>query len=193
VANQSLLKQISVLYRRINPELRRKLFSAVPRFHSSLNQSKGAKQTTTLIALMLIIVTVSSLMTAEVLSASQTSRTLSNKGNIGTLQTIGVEVYTDASLSSKVTLVTWGTLFPGTQTNFGMYIRNEGNTPVTLSQSVSNWNPTNAATYLNLTWNYTGQTLAAGQGVQVTLTLTVSENISGITDFSFNINVVGTG
>jgi hypothetical protein len=178
---------------KINPELRRTLLSAIPRSHSSSNQSKRAKQILTLIALMLITVTVSSLMTAQVLSAGQANRTLSNKGSIGTLQTVGVEVYTDASLTGKVTLISWGTLSPGTQSSFSIYIRNEGNTPVTLSQSVSNWNPSNAATYLTLAWNYTGQTLGAGQGMQVTLTLAVSTSISGITDFSFGINVVGTG
>jgi hypothetical protein len=132
-------------------------------------------------------------MTAQVLSASQASRTLSNKGSVGTFLTVGVEVYTDASLTSKMTLVSWGTLSPGTQSSFIVYVRNEGNTLIMLSQYVSNWNPSNAATYLTLTWNYAGQTLGAGQGMQLTLTLSVSSSISGITDFNFDITIVGTG
>jgi hypothetical protein len=192
VKNSALLKRLAEISKRICEELRRVPLVTIPHFYSSLKPPKRTKSALTLIALMLITVTVSSLMTTQVLSAGQTSKTLSNTGNIGTLQAVGVEIYTDASLTRKATSISWGTLSPGTQRTFSIYIRNEGNTLITLRQSVSDWNPSNAAAYMTLTWNYAGQTLGIGQGMQITLTLTVSTSISGINDFSFDIIIVGT-
>jgi hypothetical protein len=57
----------------------------------------------------------------------------------------------------------------------------------------SNWNPPNAADYISLSWNYGGQTIGANQVLAVTLSLSISSNIQGITTFSFDIVVVGSG
>ena len=49
-----------------------------------------------------------------------------------------------------------------------------------------------AEQYLTFYWNYSGQGINAGGVIQVTFTLAVSENIDGVTNFSFDITIVGT-
>jgi hypothetical protein len=132
----------------------------------------------------------SGLIIATVRSIYQTSSTISS---VGTLKAIGIGVYWDDSLTSRVNTIDWGVLEPGAQKSFTVYICNEGNFPLTLSISTSNWNPPTASNYLTLTWSYAGQTINAGATVKVTLTLTVSESITGINNFNFDITAVGSG
>lgn len=149
------------------------------------------------VKLILAIITViflsgilSGLMIAQVMSVYQASSTFSN---VGVLKTIGIGVYSDSGLTNKVSTIDWGLLERGTQKSFTVYIRDEGNFPITMSMSTSNWNPSTASSYLTLTWNYNGQTINAGASVQVTLTLTVSASITGINSFSFDIIAAGSG
>ena len=119
-----------------------------------------------------------------------TSKTISN---VGSLKTIGIGAYWDAGLTNRVNVIDWGILEPGDQKSFLIYFHNEGNFAVTLSKSTSNWNPSVASNYLTLSWDYNGQTIKVGENRRVTLTLSVSESITGITNFGFDIIVVGTG
>lgn len=119
-----------------------------------------------------------------------TTETISN---VGSLKTIDIEAYWDENLTNRVNGINWGLLEPGDQKSFSIYLHNEGNSAVTLSMSTSNWNPSAAATYLTLSWDYNAQTIEADKNLQVTLTLNVSADITGITNFSFDIIVVGTG
>jgi hypothetical protein len=113
--------------------------------------------------------------------------------NVGSLKTIGIGAYWDENLTDKVNLIDWERLEPGAQNNVAIYFHNEGDFAVTLSESTSNWNPPVASNYLTLSWNYNGQTIEAGENLQVTLTLSVSTNVTGVTDFNFDIIVEGTG
>ena len=140
--------------------------------------------------IMILLAFLSGFVVSIVISATQTSTTLSS---VGTLKAVGVGVYWDSSFTNKTTAINWGTLDPGTQKSFTMYIRNEGNSAITLSQSTSNWNPSGSSNYLTLTWNYNGQTINAGANIQVTLTLTVSASITGVNNFNFDIIIVGSG
>jgi hypothetical protein len=123
-------------------------------------------------------------------AAVQTSKTLSNSGSV---KGVGVGIYQYQNCTSPVTSINWGMLNPGASVNDTVYIRNEGNTPATLSMTTSNWNPSNASSYITLNWNYGGQTLSVNQVIQVKFTLTISSSISGITNFSFSITIVGSG
>jgi hypothetical protein len=113
--------------------------------------------------------------------------------SVGTVKALGVGVYWDNGCSQAVSSMDWGLAEPGAVKNVTVYIRNEGNTPITLYLQTSNWNPTNAADYISLSWNYSGQTIGANQVVTVTFSLSISSNIQGITTFSFDIVIVGNG
>jgi hypothetical protein len=120
----------------------------------------------------------------------QTSKTLSNSGSV---KGVGVGIYQYQNCTSPITSINWGMLNPGASVNDTVYIRNEGNTPATLSMTTSNWNPSNASSCITLNWNYGGQTLSINQVIPVKFTLSVSSSISGITNFSFTITIVGSG
>lgn len=142
-----------------------------------------------MIAILLIAVILSGLFIASVRSLYQTSSTISS---VGTFKAIGIGVYWDEDSTRKVNALDWGSLTPGSTKSFTIYISNEGALPLTLSMSTSNWSPPQAANYMTLTWNYNSQTLKGATTVPVTITLTVSSDISGINTFNFDIIAEGT-
>jgi hypothetical protein len=83
-------------------------------------------------------------------------------------------------------------LSPGTVANVSFYVRNEGNLAVRLGLASQNWSPVNASSYMSLSWNREGQTLAVGNVTLATLSLNVSASISGITSFSFDTVIIGS-
>lgn len=101
-------------------------------------------------------------------------------------------VYSGSGCTTALSSVSWGTLDPGTTATATIYLKNEGNVPVTLSISASNWAPSSASSYFTLTWNRDSYVLAVGASVQAVLSLTVSSSISGITSFSFDITITAT-
>ena len=111
----------------------------------------------------------------------------------GTVKAIGVGVYWDNNGSNRVSLIDWGVMEPGQGRNVTVYIRNEGNIVMTLSMNTTNWNPSTASNYIGLSWNYNGQAIDPGVVIQVALTLSVSSNITGISSFSFDILITGSG
>jgi hypothetical protein len=139
--------------------------------------------------IILISYTLGLSLVSQTYPATQTSRTLSSTGNI---LAIGVGVYNNYQCTSLLSSIPWGTLEPGQSQSFTCYIKNEGNSPSTLSMYTSNWSPTSAESYLTLSWNYAGETINAGMVRQVTFTLTVDGSIEGITNFGFDITIVGT-
>lgn len=124
------------------------------------------------------------------LSLVQTSRTVSS---VGEVKAIGVGVYSEYACTNRITSINWGVMEPGSNRTITVYIRNEGNTAATLSETAQNWNPTAASSYLTLRWNYAGQTINVNQVLQVKLTLLLSSTVSGITNFSFDIVIASTG
>ena len=113
--------------------------------------------------------------------------------NTGTVKTIGVGVYWDSGCTSQVTSIDWGTIDVGATENMAVYIKNEGTASMTLTLETEDWIPSGASSYISLTWDYGGQTIAVDGVVQVTLSLEVSDTIEGITSFSFDIVISGSG
>lgn len=107
----------------------------------------------------------------------------------GAVKAVGVGVYWDPMGSQAVTSIDWGLVSPGAIKNVTVYIRNEGNAPITLSMQTANWNPANAPNYINLSWNYLGQILASNAIIPVTFSLKISPQIQGINSFTFDITI----
>lgn len=110
----------------------------------------------------------------------------------GEIKTIGVVAYNDSSCMTSISELNWGMLTPGLSNTNTFYIKNEGNSDLMLSLDTTNWNPTNAHNYMTLSWNYEGQTIRPNQVIQISLTLSVSQNINGIDSFNFEIAIMGT-
>jgi hypothetical protein len=77
--------------------------------------------------------------------------------------------------------------------NKTVYVKNSGNSGLTLNMSSTSWIPVEAENFLSLTWDMEGATVEADGVVQTVLMLEVSEAITEDTDFSFSIVIKGTG
>lgn len=141
-------------------------------------------------ATALVVYTLSLSFLGPIVLAPLRNRTFSNSGSV---TAIGVGVYFDQACTNEVTSINWGVVEPDSSVNRTVYIRNEGNVPATLEMTTSNWDPANAADYITLAWDYGGQTLNVNEVIEVKFTLTVSQSISGITDFSFAITISANG
>jgi hypothetical protein len=124
------------------------------------------------------------------LSLLQVSRTVSN---VGSVRGVGVGIYWDSACTNRTSSINWGMLDPGSNKTVTVYVRNEGNTVVTLSKTVQNWNPVNASMYISLTWDYAGSPVLVNATAPITLELSVASNVTGITTFSFDIIIIGSG
>jgi len=118
------------------------------------------------------------------------SRTMSSSG---TVKAINVEVYWDSGLTDVVSEIDWGTIEPGVSVTAATYITNTGNTVMTLNMTYYGWVPAEAGNYITLSWDKEGVTVDPDAVVPAVLTLSVSESISGIESFSFDIVIEGTG
>jgi len=143
--------------------------------------------------LVLITYTLGLSLVTQAFPAGQTSKTFSSTGAIQIQTTAGIGIYSDSQCNTQLSSVAWGTLQPGESKNVICYIKNEGNTPITLALQASNWSPAAAPNYFALSWNYNNQPINPDQVVQVTLTLSVASNINGITTFGFDITIIGSG
>jgi len=110
----------------------------------------------------------------------------------GVVTLAGLNAYWDSGCTNEVTSISWGSMYPGSSKNVTIYLKNTGNVPITLSLTTDSWNPSNAETYFTLTWDYSGGQIQPDEVLQITLTLTVSGDVQGITNFSFNVVITGT-
>jgi len=92
-----------------------------------------------------------------------------------------------------LTSIDWGSVYPSDSVLRTIYVKNIGNVPITLSMTTTAWNPAIAAGQINVTWDRESALLNAGQSISATLTLNVAQNVSGITSFSLNIIITGSG
>ncbi len=109
----------------------------------------------------------------------------------GSIRTVGVGIYSNGYCVESVSVVDWGALTPGHSNSRTFYLRNEGNSNVTLTLLTTNWSPSAAENYLTLSWDYDGESLSQDEIIAVTFTLSVSQSISGIETFSFDIDIIG--
>jgi hypothetical protein len=115
---------------------------------------------------------------------------VSNQGSIRRSE--GIEIYSDKKGTNRINSIDWGTLNPGTTKTITIFVQNTGKDPITLSYYASNWNPTEIEKYLILNWDYNEQIIEFKEKIQITFSLTVSENIQTNTNFNFDIDIVKT-
>jgi len=115
----------------------------------------------------------------------------SNKSIVYAQTVKGIEtgIYWDQACLNKTLYLNWGAIAAGSSNNLTIYVRNEGNSVVSLLLTASDWAPSSASSYISLNWNYTNQALKTNEVIPIELTLTVSPTIDGITDFN-NITTI---
>ncbi|MFA5365888.1 MAG: hypothetical protein WC325_11965 [Candidatus Bathyarchaeia archaeon] len=138
---------------------------------------------------IIVVVMVLSLSTLGLLTITQN---ITSSGTI-TTATANLGVFWDSNCAIPLSAISWGAVSPGSSVSQTIYIKNTGDIPLTLSMSTSSWNPATAGNSVAITWNREGTVLAAGQIISAELTLAVASGISGVTTFSVNILISGTG
>ena len=109
---------------------------------------------------------------------------------VSAVDTEGVGVYQDSGCGTPVDKIDWDTLNPGSVKNKVVYVQNEEDRPMRFILYTENWDPLEAPRYLNLGWNYpAGMWTDSHDGLQITLTLSVSDQVESISRFSFDILV----
>jgi len=116
--------------------------------------------------------------------------TISVAESVGVGQSI--DVYTDATCKNCLRSIDWGTLTPGEDETYTIYVRNEGENATTFTLSVSNWSPSQASAYMDIQWNYTGYSDPPSQVTVIQLMLTVYPNVTGLNNFNVDIDVTGS-
>jgi hypothetical protein len=111
----------------------------------------------------------------------------------GLVVAVNVGVYSDTGCTLTLTSIDWGSVYPGDSVPRIIYVKNTGNAPITLSMTTTAWNPAGAAGQINVAWDKENAVLNSGQSTSATLTLSVSQSISGVTSFSVNIVITGSG
>lgn len=129
------------------------------------------------------------MMLTSVLALLQSNRSFSNNG---TITTVNVGAYQDSGCTQVLSTIDWGNVVPGSSTSRTVYVKNTGNAMISLNMTLNTWNPSNAASYMNLTWNQENTVLNVGNNVAALLVLSVSASVTGITTFSFNATITGT-
>jgi hypothetical protein len=150
-----------------------------------MNTSKIPKLSLIILSIIALALTAS---TAAVLSANQN---VPSSGTITTTPNIGI--YSDNTCITSMASINWGSITAGGTATQTIYVKNTGTGTITLNLGTSNWAPSGANSYINISWNKDGTQLSAGQSVAATITLTVSSTVNGITTFSNTIVITGTG
>ena len=144
--------------------------------------------------LMVVILTISAVAVAGLTFAAITIN--QNVGSSGTV-TAGpnVGIFSDAACTQPVTTINWGSVEAGDTATKTIYIEDTGAAAMSPSISVGSWSPSSASTYMTVTWSTLPGTIQPGvsNAKAVTLTLTVSSSITGISTFSNQITISGTG
>jgi hypothetical protein len=136
---------------------------------------------------LILVVMLLSLSTLGLLTISQ------NISSSGTITTLNVGVFSDSQCTQPLSTINWGSVSPGSTVSQTIYIKNTGDLSLTLSMSTSSWNPTAASDFMAITWNREDAVLDADDSVPAELVLTVDSDITGVTAFSVNIIISGTG
>jgi hypothetical protein len=111
----------------------------------------------------------------------------------GTINTLNVGVFLDESCTQNCTSMSWGGVFAGDVETKKIYVKNTGNTDLELSMTVTDWEPDNADGPVSMTWNKENYVLNPNEVIEATLTLTISEDAVGISNFGYKMLIIGTG
>jgi len=122
-----------------------------------------------------------------ILSTEETLR------SVGTIRSVGVNVYWNQQCTNETDILNFGEMEPDSSKDFTLYLRNEGNIPLTLNMTSENWNPSSATSYMLLTWNREGEQVSPDEVLEFVVALSVFQNVTGINTFSLDIVITGTG
>lgn len=96
-----------------------------------------------------------------------------------------IEVYWDRNCSRPVYSIDWGSCAPGQAKDISVYVRNVGSEEFVLAITPGDWRPVSAPNYIRLSRVGEGTKIQPGEVARITVRLSVSSMIQGISYFSF--------
>jgi hypothetical protein len=108
---------------------------------------------------------------------------------IGEFKGVDISFWTDASATVPVTSVDWGLVYVGDIVTRTVYVRSDSNVIGDLAMITANYNPTSVQSAVSVTWDREGYSIVPGSIVPAIWSLEVLSIPSGVTTFSFDINV----
>ena len=165
-------------------------------FSSLIEFLYSSKRTIMLITITIIV----TLVVSSLVSIWLTNNSNLSLPSIGTIKTVGVEVYWDSDLENRTETINWETIQVGTSKNFTVYIRSLSNVETTLVLDTTDWSPANLSQYVSFIWDYDGRILQPGEVIQVKFTFLSSYSRTflfflidnNVKNFSFDIHVVAS-
>lgn len=112
-------------------------------------------------------------------------------GSTSFVENADIDIVIYEGFLNNVSTIDWGLIYPGSSKDVAILVSNEGNTNIVLRLSTQDWVPESANNHIALSWDYDGQAIGPKQSVRIVLTLHVSENTIGISDFRFTIVIIG--
>ena len=140
--------------------------------HSFVTFMKQSKRT----VLLIIIVAITSVTISTTVAILLSKNSNLTVPSLGTVRTIGVEVYWDSAKENKTDVIDWSEIWLGSSKNATIYIQSISNYDVTLELKLTDWNPEIVSEYMELTWDYNGETLSPNEVIEVTLTLSITNS-----------------
>lgn len=111
----------------------------------------------------------------------------------GRIIAIGCKVYKDANQTETLKEINWGLINESESKSYICYIKNVKTERITLDISTNNYQPPEAEYVLQTVWNITSTHILEPQETVTTIiTLTVSEDALGITNFYYDIVIRAT-
>ena len=135
-----------------------------------------------------LLIVMTCLLTVGVF-AMQRGLFVSNVSAVTASPSLGV--YWNQACTNHVSTISWSNVSAGwgSEKDVIVFVKNLGSNATVLSMNMSALNPSSAYLEIYLCWNYSEQLVGPGSVIEVTLRLFVTPLISGVSSFSFNINI----
>jgi hypothetical protein len=143
---------------------------------------KSSYKTLFLVAIVAIISVASTTLVSILLSESDSEVYLPS---LGTIKTIGVEVYWDPNGENRIETLSWDEIkieklewneIKTETVNTTVYVKSVSNFIVTLNLNLTDWNPEAISDYITISWDYNGTRLNPSEVIPVTITLSASSS-----------------
>jgi hypothetical protein len=112
---------------------------------------------------------------------------------VDNIYALNLQVYSDPACTSELSSLNWTTLSPGQTKTVTCYLKSTSTANAVLSMSTADWLPSQAASYLTLSWDREGYSIKPNEVVAAALTLHVDGSIQGITSFGFTVILTASG
>jgi hypothetical protein len=105
--------------------------------------------------------------------------------------TIEIDVYSNQECTDPLSDVEWGEIEAGETSNEDIYVKNNGDTSVSISLITENWSSNTAENNLEVVWDYNGVSIQSSEVRRVTLSLIVDPDCPALSSFGFDLVIIG--